>query len=66
MRNRRTIPIGFTMGYEMYIKIRTSGAKVAPIAKPYREHIATSQTWYLSVVYDSMHIEVEFLADQLA
>jgi len=54
------------MGYEMYIKIRTSGAKVAPIAKPYREHIATSQTWYLSVVYDSMHIEVEFLADQLA
>jgi len=37
------MPIGLTIGYEIYIKIRTIGANVAPIARPYREHIAVRQ-----------------------
>lgn len=37
------MPIGLTIGYEMYIKIRTIGANVAPMAKPYLEHMAACQ-----------------------
>jgi hypothetical protein len=43
MEEGRTMPMGLTIGYEMYIRILTIGAKVAPIARPYLEQIATGQ-----------------------
>lgn len=40
MMRRRTMAIGLAIGHIRIMSPRTSGAKVAPIARPYLLHIA--------------------------